>query len=37
MRTDEHEYGDPSPGAEQNPQFLLNALHWLSGILDEPE
>ncbi len=37
MRTDEHEYGDPSPGAEQNPQFLLNVLHWLSGILDEPE
>ena len=35
MRTDEHEYGDPSPGAEQNPQFLLNVLHWLSSPLDE--
>ena len=22
--------------AEQNPQFLLNALHWLSGLLDGP-
>ncbi len=35
MRTDEHEYGEPSPGAEQDPQFLLNVLHWLSGLLDE--
>jgi hypothetical protein len=35
MRTDEHEYGEQSPGAEQNPQFLLNVLHWLSGLLDE--
>ncbi len=35
MRTDEHEYGEPSPGAEQAPQFLLNVLHWLSGLLDE--
>lgn len=26
--------GMNSPGAEQNPQFLLNVMHWLSGLLD---
>ncbi len=35
MRTNDHEYGETSPGAEQNPQFLLNVLHWLSGLLEE--
>lgn len=25
-------FGMKSPGAEQNQQFLLNVLHWLSGI-----
>ena len=35
MRTEDHEYGEPSPGAEQGFQFLLNVLHWLSGLLDE--
>lgn len=35
MRTEDHEYGEPSPGAEQDPQFLLNVLHWLAGLLDE--
>jgi hypothetical protein len=28
--------GMNAPEAEQNPQFLLNLLHWLSGILDAP-
>ena len=26
--------GMNAPGAEQNPQFTLNVLHWLSGLLD---
>lgn len=25
--------GMGAPGAEQNPQFILNVLHWLSGEL----
>ncbi len=35
MRTEDHEYGEPSPGAEQDPHLLLNVLHWLAGLLDE--
>lgn len=27
--------GMNAPAAKQNPQFLLNALHWLSGLLDK--
>ena len=26
--------GMNAPGAEQNSQFLLNVMHWLSGLLD---
>lgn len=37
IRGDErHLMGMNSPDAEQNPQFLLNVLHWLSGLLAEP-
>jgi hypothetical protein len=28
-------YGFNNPGAPHNAQFVLNVLHWLSGILDE--
>lgn len=35
MKTEDHDYGEPSPGAEQGFQLLLNVLHWLSGLLDE--
>jgi hypothetical protein len=31
------EYAHPEEDPVQNPQFLLNVLHWLSGLLDEPE
>ena len=27
--------GMNAPNAKQNPQFLLNVLHWLSGLLDK--
>ncbi|HMV48386.1 MAG TPA: DUF4350 domain-containing protein [Blastocatellia bacterium] len=27
--------GMNAPAAKQNPQFLLNVLHWLSGLLDK--
>jgi len=27
-------FGMNAPGAEQNPRFVLNLLHWLSGLLD---
>jgi hypothetical protein len=27
--------GMNAPGAEQNLQFLLNVMHWLSGLLDD--
>jgi hypothetical protein len=27
--------GMNAPGAEQNPQFLLNVMHWLAGDLDD--
>jgi hypothetical protein len=27
-------FGMNAPGAEQNPQLILNLLHWLSGLLD---
>ena len=30
-------FGMNAPGAEQNPQFILNLLHWLSGLLDETQ
>ena len=26
--------GMNDPGAPQNPQFLLNVMHWLTGVLD---
>ena len=26
-------FGLQAPGAEQNQQFLLNVMHWLSGVL----
>jgi hypothetical protein len=26
-------FGMNAPGAEQNPQFVLNVLHWLAGLL----
>jgi len=28
-------FGMNAPEAKQNPQFVLNLLHWLSGLLDE--
>ena len=28
--------GMNAPAASQNPQFLLNVMHWLSGLLDAP-
>ena len=28
-------FGMNTPEAKQNPQFLLNVLHWLSGLLDK--
>jgi hypothetical protein len=28
-------FGMNTPAAKQNPQFLLNLLHWLSGLLDK--
>ncbi len=27
-------FGMNAPGAKENPQFLLNVVHWLSGLLD---
>jgi hypothetical protein len=27
--------GMNAPIAKQNPQFLLNVMHWLSGLLDK--
>jgi hypothetical protein len=28
-------FGMNTPAAKQNPQFILNLLHWLSGLLDK--
>jgi len=28
-------FGMNAPAAKQNPQFVLNVLHWLSGLLDQ--
>ena len=28
-------FGMNTPEAKQNPQFILNVLHWLSGLLDK--
>ena len=28
-------FGMNAPAAKQNPQFVLNVLHWLSGLLDK--
>jgi hypothetical protein len=30
---DRHAMGMNAPIAKQNPQFLLNVMHWLTGIL----
>jgi hypothetical protein len=27
--------GMNAPGAEQNSQFVLNVMHWLSGLIGE--
>jgi hypothetical protein len=29
-------FGMNSPEAAHNAQFLLNTVHWLSGLLDPP-
>ena len=29
--------GMNSPDAAQNPQFLLNVMHWLSGLLESSD
>ncbi len=29
--------GMNTPVASQNPQFLLNLVHWLSGLMEKPE
>jgi hypothetical protein len=28
--------GMNAPAASQNPQFVLNTLHWLAGLLSDP-
>ncbi len=33
-KDERHLMGMNRPDAEQNPQFLLNVVHWLSGLLD---
>jgi hypothetical protein len=32
---DREPFGMNTPAARQNPQFILNLLHWLSGLLDK--
>lgn len=35
LSTRDRPMGMNAPGAEQNPQLLLNLMHWLSGLLPE--
>jgi hypothetical protein len=35
MEPNREPFGMNTPAAKQNPQFLVNVFHWLSGFLDK--